>query len=249
MTIEFVKFSAQGTYFLWKKEDVLSHDWLLAGMIREPTMAIMSGDQFYVDVDSTALRSIYNILQGIVQKSDLRSLSSMEQVLIMNTAEYLLCSDIVSMSQEIIHSTKNEIDFVKVENLKLENKVKEMTLSQEVVDTKNKELHKELGLIKEENQKLEYKIKDDYEPKVAVFNLISSFPIKGFKCPRPDCRKKIIVISPLPFCKHTNFDFSALCCGHGQIFNQVPIENFDDLVKFVISLNRQMEISRSKIHY
>jgi hypothetical protein len=77
MNVEFVKFSAQGTYFLWKKEDVLSHDWLLAGMIREPETAVMSGNQFYNDVDSTALRFIYNMLQGIVQTLDLQNLSKL----------------------------------------------------------------------------------------------------------------------------------------------------------------------------
>jgi hypothetical protein len=75
--VEFVNFSAQGTYFLWKEEDVLSHDWLLTGMIREPEMSVMSGVQFYVDVDSTALRFIYGMLQGIVQTLDLQSFSNM----------------------------------------------------------------------------------------------------------------------------------------------------------------------------
>jgi hypothetical protein len=43
MAVEFVKISAQGTFFLWKKDEVLSHDWLLASMIRKPDMAIMAG--------------------------------------------------------------------------------------------------------------------------------------------------------------------------------------------------------------
>jgi hypothetical protein len=208
-----VKFSAQGTYFLWKKEDVLSHDWLLAGMIREPEMAVMSGDQFYIDVDSTALRFIYNLLQGIVQTLDLQHLSNMEMILIQNTAKYLLCPDIVKKTEEIVESIKNEVDFLEGKNLSLENKL-------EVVENKMKVVN--------------------YEPKLS-FNDINSLHLKGFRCPSRCCAKKFIIISPVPYCKHTNFDLSALCCGSnisdGRSFEQETISCEKALMTYLGIMN------------
>lgn len=121
MNVEFVKISAQGAFLLWKKKDVLSHDWLLAAMVRQPQMAIMSGDEFYIDVDPIALRFIYGVLQGIMQASDLQSLTNMEIILIKNTAEYLLCPNVA----KIIESTEKQFDLLKEENRKLQTKVKE----------------------------------------------------------------------------------------------------------------------------
>jgi hypothetical protein len=160
MSVEFVKFSAHGAFFLWKKKDVLSHDWLLAGMIREPQMAMMSGDQFYVDVDPIALRFTYNVLQGIVQTSDLQNLSSMEMILIKNTAQYLLCPDVA----QIIDISKNDLNSVKEENQKLFTKVKEMTVSQEIsnedCNKRIEHLQRELDSFQSTNRSLKLRLQE-----------------------------------------------------------------------------------------
>jgi hypothetical protein len=216
MSVQFVKLSAQGTYFLWKKQDVLSHDWLLSGMIREPDMAIMAGDQFYIDVDSVALRFIYNMLQGIVQESDLHHLSTIEILLIKNTAEYLLCPHIVQMSQEVINLRKNEVELIE-EKLKKEN-----------------------DLLIGKKEKLEEKSREN-EPKVAAFNSLKQCHIRGFRCQayKTRCKYNIcgqlfMVISPKELICNANIDLSVLCCGEGgPAFEQEKIDDEEDLIRIL----------------
>lgn len=86
-------------------------------MVRQPDMAVMSGDQYYIDVDAPSLRIIYNILQGLMQVTDLQTLSGIEIALVHSTAEYLLCSEIVNASRELIDSTRRELDLEKERNL------------------------------------------------------------------------------------------------------------------------------------
>lgn len=128
----------------------------------------MSGDQFYVDVDPIALRFIYNILHGIVQTSDLHNLSSMEIILIKNSAQYLLCPDVAQIVDttkneldiQIAESTKKDIDFLKEENLRL----KIVAATQEVLEIIKEQLYqgfyRELVLMTKKKVILERKIRE-----------------------------------------------------------------------------------------
>lgn len=68
-------------------------------MIQKPNdhIALMSAEgEFCIDVDATSLRIIYNlIMQGGVQPNDFRNLSSMDILLLIKTAEYLVIKTIL----------------------------------------------------------------------------------------------------------------------------------------------------------
>lgn len=188
--VEFVKISAHGALLLWKKKDVLSHNWLLAAMVRQPQMAIMSGDEFYIDVDPIALRFIYSVLQGIVQASDFQNLTNMEVILIKNTAEYLLCPHVAKIieftekkeeiantankrvnralilikqkNNKILESIKNKVDALKEENRKLRAnlKFKEDAKSHKKINMKNENIKRRPIKIAESEKEI-YLLKDE----------------------------------------------------------------------------------------
>jgi hypothetical protein len=102
---------------MWKEKDIVSHDWLLKKIVenRDTWQTVMSGDQFYIDVDSISLHIIFSMLQKTIPVNELHNLSDRELLLVKTSAEYLSCLDIANNIQTILDTKRNEISEIRAD--------------------------------------------------------------------------------------------------------------------------------------
>ncbi|KAI8830533.1 hypothetical protein BJ741DRAFT_652263 [Chytriomyces cf. hyalinus JEL632] len=96
-TDEFVSLSVQGSLFVLKRDEVLSHKWMIATLVSTPNQGTLHNGILYVNVDPASFRVVFSVLQGLTTlDKSLLKMSVMELELLKASATYLLCDNIVA---------------------------------------------------------------------------------------------------------------------------------------------------------
>jgi hypothetical protein len=177
-----------------------------AKMITSEVPFQMVNGVIYLDVDPSSFRVILSIVSGVAELEDVVSrLSRMDIALLITTARYLLCLDIV----------ENLEDFQK---------------SQESTETKLHEALCELDSVKKEGVTELAKLKDDYEYQLTkikeggefeLANAIMSQNVYQLKCtaylrnrPFNQCGFQIMIVGDI---NTRNFKLNCIYCGKKEL--------------------------------
>lgn len=133
---DMIALSVQGSLFVLKKQFVLSRNWMIAKILTSDIPFAHYNEQIYLDIDPVSFRIILSILQGITSlKMVTPKISFMELSLLISTARYLLCFDILEELEHIQSTNANEINILQKEKQDLTKQLDDLQTMISVIET------------------------------------------------------------------------------------------------------------------